>query len=111
MHASFDFHHLGIACPSIDGARGAYEAMGYVSEDMFTDNIQGVKGEFFTGFGPRVELLEDLPDRTTVAPWISRRLPTVYHYAWLVPSVDAAIDLVTGHGARTLSEPNPSEYF
>jgi methylmalonyl-CoA/ethylmalonyl-CoA epimerase len=111
MDASFYFHHLGVACPSIGGARGAYEAMGYTLEGTFTDHIQGVNGEFLAGFGPRIELLEDLPDRTTVGPWISRRLPTVYHYAWLVPEIGAAIDVVTRQGARAVSDPQPSAYF
>ncbi len=111
MDASWSFHHLGVACPSIAGARGAYEAMGYQFEGSFTDEIQGVSGEFLVGPGPRVELLEDLPDRTTVAPWISRRLPTVYHYAWLVPDIAVALDLVATAGGRALSEPQPSVYF
>jgi methylmalonyl-CoA/ethylmalonyl-CoA epimerase len=111
MHSSFSFHHLGVACPSIAGARAAYEVMGYQLEGTFTDDIQGVTGEFLTGPAPRIELLQDLPDRSNVAPWISRRLPTVYHYAWLVPEIGAALDLVTERGARPLSEPQPSTYF
>jgi methylmalonyl-CoA/ethylmalonyl-CoA epimerase len=111
MHASFTFHHLGVACPSIEGARSAYEAMGYSFEAAFTDELQGVNGEFFVGPGPRIELLEDLPDHATVAPWISRRLPTVYHYAWLVPDLQTAIEFAHDQGARTLGDPQSSVYF
>jgi catechol 2,3-dioxygenase-like lactoylglutathione lyase family enzyme len=111
MDSSWTFHHLGVAVPSIEKAAVAYTSLGYVFEAAFEDHTQGVRGSFFIGNGPRYELLEDLPDRQTVAPWILRRMPTVYHQAWLVPSISHAIDALRAEGARPTGDPADSVYF
>ena len=56
------FHHLGIASEFLEGDARAYAALGYEPEGAeFVDEIQGVRGLFLTGGGPRLELLEPLP--------------------------------------------------
>ena len=111
MRAEWEFHHIGVACPAIATARPAYLALGYEFESDFVDDIQGVRGEFLAGPGPRIELLEDLPERTTVAPWISRRLPTPYHFAWLVDDLEAAMATLAADGGRATGDPQPSVAF
>ena len=111
MHHDWTFHHIGVACPQIATAREAYEAVGYTFESEFTDPIQGVRLEFLVGPGPRLELLEDLPGRNTVAPWISRRMPTSYHLAWLVPDLLPALAWLQQRGGRATGEPQPAVAF
>jgi methylmalonyl-CoA/ethylmalonyl-CoA epimerase len=111
MHPDWTFHHIGVACPAIPAARAAYEAIGYEFESAFEDPIQGVRGEFLVGPGPRIELLEDLPGRTTVAPWIARRMPTSYHLAWLVADFDAALAWIVSRGGRAAGDPQPAVAF
>jgi methylmalonyl-CoA/ethylmalonyl-CoA epimerase len=111
MDPTWTFHHLGVACSSIDRAAASYTSLGYSLESTFEDPIQGVAGAFYVGNGPRYELLADLPGRETVAPWILRRMPTVYHQAWLVPDLERAIAQMRAAGARPTSEPAHSVYF
>ncbi len=111
MDTTWTFHHLGVACGSIDRASGAYTSLGYQLESTFEDPIQGVAGAFYVGNGPRYELLADLPGRETVAPWILRRMPTVYHQAWLVPHLDAALASMRTVGGRPTSDAAASVYF
>jgi methylmalonyl-CoA/ethylmalonyl-CoA epimerase len=108
---TWHFHHLGVACASIDRAASAYTSLGYQLESTFEDPIQGVRGAFYVGNGPRYELLSDLPDRQTVAPWILRRMPTVYHQAWLVPDLDAALGTMQSAGGRPTGDAAASVYF
>jgi hypothetical protein len=105
------FHHLGVATQCINKAAVAYISLGYRFEASFEDPIQGVSGEFYVGNGPRYELLADLEGRETVAPWILRRMPTVYHQAWLVPHLSSAIDTLRAEGARPTGDPAESVYF
>jgi methylmalonyl-CoA/ethylmalonyl-CoA epimerase len=111
LNNGWTFHHLGVATPSINKAAVAYTSLGYRFESSFEDPIQGVAGEFYVGNGPRYELLADLEGRETVAPWILRRMPTVYHQAWLVPNLSTAIDTLRTHGARPTGDPEQSVYF
>ncbi len=111
MDTTWTFHHLGVACASIERASGAYTSLGYQLESTFEDPIQGVAGAFYVGNGPRYELLADLPGRETVAPWILRRMPTVYHQAWLVPDLDSALESMRSVGGRPTGDPAESMYF
>ncbi len=111
MDSTWTFHHLGVACSSIERATGAYTSLGYQLESTFEDPTQGVAGAFYIGNGPRYELLADLLGRETVAPWILRRMPTVYHQAWLVPHLAAALDTMRSAGGRPTGDPAESVYF
>ncbi len=111
MDTTWTFHHLGVACRSIERASGAYTSLGYQLEATFEDPVQGVAGAFYVGNGPRYELLADLPARETVAPWILRRMPTVYHQAWLVPDLDTALESMQSVGGRPTADAAASVYF
>ena len=108
---SWNFHHLGVASRSIEKDAAVWADLGYSIEgDVFADQTQGIRGLFLTGPGPRLELLEDLPDRNTVAPWIEKGVK-IYHTAYEVGDMDAQIARLVQRRARVVVEPVPAIAF
>lgn len=110
--ANLTFHHLGVACESVAAEAVTWRALGYSPEgEPFVDPAHGIRGQFMTGGGPRIELLEATPGSEVLAPWLKRRVK-IYHVGYLVPSLQAAIDAMTAsHGAVVAREPMRSVYF
>ncbi|WP_296943252.1 VOC family protein [uncultured Massilia sp.] len=105
------FHHLGIACKSIEREEAVYASLGYVREgERFVDPLQGVRGSFMTGDGPRIELLENLPDSTTLAPWLAKGV-RVYHMAYLADDFDAEVEVALRAGWKMMRAPLPAIAF
>jgi len=105
------FHHLGIACRSIEREQRVYAGLGYALEgERFADPLQGVRGSFMTGAGPRIELLENLPDSTTLTPWLSKNI-RVYHMAYLVDDFNAEVDIAQRAGWKMMRAPLPAIAF
>jgi methylmalonyl-CoA/ethylmalonyl-CoA epimerase len=105
------FHHLGIACRNISTEANVWSELGYSKEgEAFDDDLQGIKGLFMVGPGPRIELLEDLPGRKTIAPWLNRGIK-IYHTAFEVFSFDDQINILIGSGARVVVPPCPAVAF
>ena len=87
----WQFHHLGHACKNLEHSQAFFAAMGYTQEgDTFSDDTQGIRGCFLIGPGPRIELLENLPGRETLTPWLDAGT-RLYHMAYLVSSIDKAL--------------------
>ena len=97
------FHHLGIAERVVlDGDARAYAALGYEPEGSeFVDEIQGVRGLFLIGGGPRLELLEPLPGTDTLAP-ILRRGVKCYHHGYEVRSLGESLAELRRGGAQVV---------
>ena len=56
--AGFDFHHIGYACKSIEKELKIFEFMGFCLEgDFFEDKLQGIRGCFIKGNGPRIRAI------------------------------------------------------
>lgn len=107
----YEFHHIGYATTSIVRERGLFEFLGYQLEgEPFCDFQQGVSGCFLSGPGPRIELLENLPDTDTLTPWINAGVK-LYHFAYLVDSVSNAIDWARGRRAKVIVQPVPATAF
>ncbi len=99
------FHHLGIATESLASDVRAYAALGYKPDgEEFADQIQGVRGLFLAGGGPRLELLEPLPGSDTLAQ-ILRRGVKCYHHAYEVPSLDASLAELRAARAQVIRAP------
>jgi methylmalonyl-CoA/ethylmalonyl-CoA epimerase len=109
---NLSFHHLGVACERIVAEAQTWRALGYRPEgEPFVDAAQGIRGQFMTGGGPRIELLEATPGSDVLAPWLKRRVK-IYHVGYLVLSLQAAIDEMSAtHGATLAREPLMSVYF
>jgi hypothetical protein len=108
---NWDFHHLGVACRSIEAERAMFEALGYDAEGSpFVDPLQGIEGQFLTGPGPRLELLVELPGSDVLSPWLSKGVK-IYHQGFQVANLMESIDQLRSAGARTVSPPKPAVAF
>lgn len=88
------FHHVGVACRDLDREAAPLLALGFRAEgDDFTDPVQGVRGRFLVGPGPRLELLAPLPGRPTLDPWLGSKVK-FYHLAYETRDLDAAVAAV-----------------
>jgi methylmalonyl-CoA/ethylmalonyl-CoA epimerase len=105
------FHHLGVACRSIEAEFRYFEALGYRPEgEPFEDPIQKIRGRFVIGLGPRLELLEPLTDDSPVVPWIERGVK-IYHQAFEVEELPGAIAALVSRRARIVVAPVPAVAF
>jgi methylmalonyl-CoA/ethylmalonyl-CoA epimerase len=106
------FHHIGVACASITRELALLAPLGYGAEGgQFTDPGLGVRGQFATGAGPRLEFLEDLsPDRPVIAPWRARG-SVMYHQAYEVDDLPAAVSRFRDAGAKLTVGPTPAVAF
>jgi len=107
----FHFHHVGVACRSLQVERVGWESLGYSQEgDAFEDLLQGVAGMFLTGPGPRVELLENLDGSDTITPFLEVGTK-MYHQAFEVQHLGDAMTLLQTHRAKVLSPRKPACAF
>lgn len=105
------FHHLGVACQNILSEMNPWINLGYHKEgDTFVDPVQGVKGLFLTGPGPRMELLEDLPGESTISPWLNKGIK-IYHQAFEVDDLDCEIENLVKFRAHIVVDPVSSVAF
>ena len=107
----FIFHHLGCATSSIAKDKPFFEFLGYQLEGKpFSDPVQGIAGCFMVGVGPRIELLENLPGRSTLTPWIDAGL-RIYHFAYVVEDLETAIEWARSKRGRLTVPPVPAIAF
>lgn len=106
-----EFHHTGVACDAIAADEPAYIAMGFVPEGpAFEDPLQGVRGRFLSGTGTRIELLEDLPGATTLAPWRKAGV-RLYHQGYLTADIESALERLRAARGILLRPPLPAVAF
>lgn len=107
----YEFHHVGYATKSIVHDVIFFESLGYKLEgETFSDPIQGITGCFMVGPGPRIELLENLPDSNILTPWVDAGIK-IYHFAYWVDDIHQAIDWATGQRAKVIFQPSASIAF
>ncbi len=105
------FHHVGIACRDLAREESELAAVGYARVgETFTDPRQGVVGVFLEGGGPRLELVAPQVGSDVLEPWLAGRAK-MYHLAYEVPGVTAAITAVDEAGGRLVSAPTPAVAF
>jgi methylmalonyl-CoA/ethylmalonyl-CoA epimerase len=108
---SLVFHHFGVACRDLDRESRSYALLGYHPEaDDFEDDVQGVRGRFLVGGGPRMELLVSLPGRDVLEPWLAAG-NRIYHQAFTTSDLDAAHRALCAAGGRTVVAPVPATAF
>jgi methylmalonyl-CoA/ethylmalonyl-CoA epimerase len=104
------FHHIGVACRDVARSERGYAALGYSRVSDFTDPELRVRGVFLEGAGPRLELVSDLPGERVVAPWLKRQA-AMYHMAFEVFDVPAAVAATCAVGAKVVTRATPSVAF
>lgn len=109
---NIEFHHIGYATTSIEKELPHFKALGYVPEgESFSDPKQGIRGCFLTcGAGPRIELLENLPQSETLTPWLNSGVK-MYHLAYKIGSLDQALSWSSSLRARVVVPPVESVAF
>lgn len=109
---NWEFHHIGVATKSIEKEFPIYSVLGYSPEgDCFVDKLQGIRGLFITAPGqPRLELLENLPGRTTLDGPL-RSGNKMYHIAYTVQNIETVVQTGTARRWRILSPLKESTYF
>jgi methylmalonyl-CoA/ethylmalonyl-CoA epimerase len=101
-----DFHHFGVACRDIEAEAAQYALIGYEREsDDFEDPVQGVRGRFLVGGGPRIELLSALDGATVLEPWLRTSRRMIYHQAFEVPDIERAIGELRRARAKVVAGP------
>jgi len=105
-----DFHHLGVACSSLEEGLKHYSALGYSQEtEIFVDKLIGIKCVFITSPGsPRLELCEALPGNQVLNPWLAHGSP-IYHMAFKVEK--SWDEFVPSPGERIVFGPVPAVAF
>jgi methylmalonyl-CoA/ethylmalonyl-CoA epimerase len=105
------FHHIGYATASIEREIPHFARLGYRPEPSdFVDPVQGIRGWFLDGPGPRIELLENHGDAVTLAPWLEKGV-RMYHLAWETDDLDRVVEIHRRLKSRVMVEPVPSVYF
>ncbi|HLX27871.1 MAG TPA: VOC family protein [Casimicrobiaceae bacterium] len=119
MTHDLEFHHVGVACRSIDAEAAHFAMLGYrIEGSAFDDPVQGIRGFFMVGQGPRMELLEPLGDAAhrgseksgVLAPWLSSGTK-LYHLAYVAPELLHAIDAMRKRRAKLVVAPVPAVAF
>lgn len=111
MKSQLSFHHVGYATKNISNEINFFLNMGYVLEsDYFEDTLQGVRGCFMHGNGPRIELLENLPNHHTLDTWIENGIK-MYHMAFLCDNLNSNIEIFIKSGSKVVCKPTPAAAF
>lgn len=105
------FHHVGVACRSIQDETASIVALGYAAEGSATeDPIQKVRVQFFSGAGPRIELIEPTSQESPVFGLLKRGTK-FYHLAYEVGDFDGAVGAVESNGFRAVGPAAPAAAF
>ena len=107
-----EFHHIGVACTSIEKDKKAFQMLGYSFEPVaFEDKNQGIKGIFGNAKNqPRVELLENLEGSATLTPWLEKGVK-MYHFGYLANDIEKACFYMEKIKAKVISPLKESAYF
>ena len=107
----FRFHHIGYACKSIEKNLEFFKFLGFSRDgDFFEDPLQGIRGCFIKGNGPRIELLENLPGSNQLSGLIKKGI-NMYHLAYEVELIEDSIQMLLSRRAQILVNPIPSVAF
>ncbi len=111
MIAGLQFHHIGIACRHIEKEIRSFAMVGYGLEgERFSDPLQKIHGCFLVGPGPRIELLAPMDDTSPVMSWLQKGVK-MYHQAYEVESIEAAVTALAAGHAVVVSPAKPAVAF
>lgn len=105
------FHHVGIACQDLARECRAMALLGYAPEGAeFVDPIQGIRGLFLAGPGPRLELVSPLAPGGVLQTWLDRGAK-MYHLAFEVPDMQFELDRLVENRGKVMVGPVPAVAF
>ena len=105
-------HHVGVAVRDIKAAAAQFEALlgADVESDIIHDPLQGVRAQFLTIGGLRIELLEPAADPSPLDSVLKRGV-ALYHTCHEVADLDATLARLTASGVKVVSPPKPAIAF
>lgn len=81
-------HHIGVACRSIEKEWLTFKQLGFIEEDNFIDERQGVRGKFVVNKHAanesniyRFELLENIQENGVLDSYLANNIK-MYHIAY-----------------------------
>jgi len=105
------FHHVGVACHDLERERRAMALIGYAAEGQeFVDPIQGIRGLFLVGPGPRLELVSPLAPGGVLQTWLDRGAK-MYHLAFEVSDMKSELDRLVDNRCKVMVGPVPAVAF
>ena len=106
-----DFHHIGLACHSIADEEQMMSDLGMVAEgSAVEDPIQNVRIRFYSGLGPRIELIEPMGPKSPIHG-VLKRGTRLYHLAYISAEFDACCAELVEKGFRPMAAPAPAAAF
>ncbi|MDE2999858.1 MAG: methylmalonyl-CoA epimerase [Gemmatimonadota bacterium] len=91
--------HVGIAVEEIDRTLAVYALLGFEKMEEETVTSEGVRAVFLGGAGrTRLELLEPMHDRSSLARFLSGRGQGLHHVAIRVEDIEAAVSTCEQEG-------------
>lgn len=107
-----EFHHIGVACRDLDREAAAFAGLGYGQEgEDFEDPLQGIKGRFLTGAGPRIELVMPASDVPGVLTNLLAQGHKMYHLAFTTNDLKLSLEQAAAQRAKLVVEPVPAIAF
>ena len=109
-----DFHHIGIACKSIEKSIIPYKLMGYslLNDKIVIDNIQKVKlCILHKKYHPLIELVEPNDINSPVTRILKVNGATPYHTCYEVDNIQTTIKKIKSYGFRLIAPPVPAILF
>ena len=105
-------HHVAIAVPSLDEARGLYErVLGMRAAAPEFVPSQKVNVLVLFAGGQRVELVEPAAADSPISRFVEKRGGGIHHLAWLVDDVAEAIARLEEAGVRMIDHaPQPGSH-
>jgi methylmalonyl-CoA/ethylmalonyl-CoA epimerase len=99
--------HVGIAVSDLDAALAGYRDR-YGVEPLYREVVeaQGVEEAMIPVGGSFVQLLQPLGDDTPVGRFLEKRGEGLHHVAFMVASIETALEHMREQGARLIDE-NP----
>lgn len=108
---AFTFHHIGLACSSLQREIKAHESLGYRIEGAaFHDPIQHINGIFMVHGPMRIELIEPAGEHSPVRNLVTRGIK-MYHQCFEVADIQKSLSDLEAQGARTIVAPVPAVAF
>jgi catechol 2,3-dioxygenase-like lactoylglutathione lyase family enzyme len=110
--AGLNFHHVGVACRDLDREAAAFAGLGYRPEGAdFEDPIQGIRGRFLTGTGPRIELVTPLGDEPGVLTNMLEKGHKMYHLAFTTGDMERSLAEAAAQRGKLVVGPVPAVAF
>ncbi|MCR4768698.1 MAG: VOC family protein [Bacteroidaceae bacterium] len=110
MLNELSFHHIGIACFTIEESKAFYEQLGYKASQVVDDPIQDIRICFLEKQGmPLLELLAPIDQASPVNRILETQGVTPYHICYEVNDFDTLITILRKeHKFVRVSKPAPA---